>query len=201
MGLRRFLSAGGSIAAGTTEQILDAVAEAGGAATVEAVRDAVDLPDRTVAQVVRRLDDAGALEAGPDGEVATTGAMRSDEAAEVVAAADESRRAMQATRLEMMRDYAETRRCRRRHLLTYFGEDHPGDCGTCDTCESGAAADAEDAGRDPFPPGMAVTHGEFGDGQVMRADADRIVVLFDDAGYRTLSLPGVVDGDLLHPAG
>ncbi|HEX5947027.1 MAG TPA: RecQ family ATP-dependent DNA helicase, partial [Acidimicrobiales bacterium] len=202
MGLRRFLSAGGSLAAGTPEQVLDAVADAGGAATVEAVRDAVDLSDRVVAQVVRRLDDAGALEVRADGEVATTGTMTSDEAAEAVAAADESRRAMQATRLAMMRDYAETRTCRRRHLLTYFGEDHPGDCGNCDSCESGAAADAEDsAGRDPFPPGMAVTHGEFGDGQVMRADADRIVVLFDDAGYRTLSLPTVVDGDLLRPAG
>ena len=37
-------------------------------------------------------------------------------------------------KLRRMVDYADARTCRRRNLLTYFGEDHPGNCGHCDNC-------------------------------------------------------------------
>ena len=37
-------------------------------------------------------------------------------------------------RLDGMRRYAKSVTCRRQALLHYFGEAHPGDCGTCDVC-------------------------------------------------------------------
>ncbi|MFQ5538225.1 MAG: RecQ family zinc-binding domain-containing protein [Gemmatimonadota bacterium] len=39
-------------------------------------------------------------------------------------------------RLKAVRRYARSRRCRRRVLLDYFGEDAPPRCGCCDRCVS-----------------------------------------------------------------
>ena len=110
----------------------------------------------------------------------------------------QSRREYETSRLEMMRGYAETTACRRSLLLTYFGETFDRTCGHCDNCRAGTAHqvrhDAEDS---PFPVGAAVEHREFGTGTVIRYEGDRIVVLFDEAGYRTLGLPAVLNHHLL----
>lgn len=45
-----------------------------------------------------------------------------------------------------------------------------------------------------------VEHLQWGTGTVMRFDGDRIVVLFEDVGYRTLSLTAVQEVDLLRSA-
>lgn len=41
-------------------------------------------------------------------------------------------------------------------------------------------------------------HDEFGEGTVMDVEEDRVTVLFDDVGYRTLHLPTVQEHDVLH---
>jgi len=46
-------------------------------------------------------------------------------------------------------------------------------------------------------PGATVRHREWGPGRVLRRDAERVTVLFDEAGYRTLSLGAVTEHDLL----
>ncbi len=49
--------------------------------------------------------------------------------------ADESgRQAINRAKLERMREFAETDLCRRRVLLSYFGETATEDCGNCDVC-------------------------------------------------------------------
>ncbi|MDG9706132.1 ATP-dependent DNA helicase RecQ [Streptomyces sp. DH37] len=52
-----------------------------------------------------------------------------------------------------------------------------------------------DAGR--FRTGARVVHREWGEGLVMSEEGDRITVLFDTVGYRTLSLDAVVGQELL----
>ncbi|AFL82996.1 ATP-dependent DNA helicase RecQ [Belliella baltica DSM 15883] len=37
-------------------------------------------------------------------------------------------------KLEKMKSFCQTKICRRKFLLNYFGEDHTGDCGNCDIC-------------------------------------------------------------------
>jgi len=49
--------------------------------------------------------------------------------------AESDRRELLAAKLERMRQYAEARSCRRRVLLSYFGETVDSDCGHCDACE------------------------------------------------------------------
>jgi ATP-dependent DNA helicase RecQ len=94
----------------------------------------------------------------------------------------------------MMRGYAEVRDCRREYLLNYFGEAFDAPCGTCDNCEAGIVADDAEA---PFPLGATVEHGEWGTGVVQRYEGDKITVLFEELGYRTLALPLVVEKGLL----
>ena len=100
----------------------------------------------------------------------------------------------------MMRGYADTTGCRRQFLLGYFGKQLAGPCGNCDTCSSGSAYEhtAPVGGGDhPFPVDSAVEHSEWGPGIVMRHEEDRIVVLFEEVGYKTLALQTVLDHDLL----
>ena len=104
---------------------------------------------------------------------------------------------MEQSRVEMMRAYAETTGCRRQLLLAYFGETLDEPCGNCDTCLAGTAQEQADAGDSPFALQSGVTHASWGRGVVMRYEGDRIVVLFEEVGYRTLSLEAVQARGLL----
>jgi ATP-dependent DNA helicase RecQ len=97
----------------------------------------------------------------------------------------------------MMRRFAEVHDCRREFLLNYFGEPLQGPCGNCDNCDAGIGAGM---GEMPFPLESRVVHPEWGTGVVQRYEDDTMVVLFDDIGYRTLSVPVVRRRGLLTPA-
>ncbi|SFI98805.1 ATP-dependent DNA helicase RecQ [Amycolatopsis sacchari] len=96
-----------------------------------------------------------------------------------------------------MRQYADTQSCRRQFLLGYFGETLDEPCGNCDTCEAGTAAEQAQFTDAEYPPDAKVRHREWGAGRVVHREADRMTVLFDEGGYRTLSLAAVEEGDLL----
>ena len=127
-----------------------------------------------------------------------TGSGRRATAA-VIARAEAYRRLRQS-RVDMMRGYAETDRCRSAYLLAYFGEPADALCGMCDNCTTGVAGD-EAAEHDTFRLQTRVAHDEFGEGVVTDVEDDRVTVLFDDVGYRTLSLELVESNGLLAPAG
>ncbi|MFD1148821.1 RecQ family ATP-dependent DNA helicase [Saccharothrix hoggarensis] len=105
------------------------------------------------------------------------------------------------SRIEVMRAYAETRACRRQHLLGYFGEVLERACGNCDTCHSGDAGTGVSANPE-YPAQSRVHHAEFGSGTVVQSEADRLTVLFEEVGYKTLSLEAVHAADVLgrHPS-
>jgi len=98
-----------------------------------------------------------------------------------------------------MRGYAETEDCRRHFLLGYFGEELPGLCGSCDNCEGGSAQVLSDVDTG-FAVQAPVRHAQWGPGIVMREEEDRITVLFEEVGYRTLSLKAIKARNLLELA-
>ncbi|GAA3801952.1 RecQ family ATP-dependent DNA helicase [Streptomyces phyllanthi] len=119
---------------------------------------------------------------------------------------------LERSRVEMMRGLAETTGCRRRFLLGYFGEQLHTRCDNCDRClqQAGARAralpdlprprTASPEGRDhAFAPGVRVRHPQWGDGEVLSEEEHRITVLFASVGYRTLSLPVILEKSLLTP--
>ncbi|MDF9877382.1 RecQ family ATP-dependent DNA helicase [Cellulosimicrobium cellulans] len=148
---------------------------------------------RRLARLRALVEDARAL-AGEDARPATV--------ADVAHELAEARRRVDDSRLQMMRAYAETTQCRRQFLLAYLGEDLPEPCGRCDTCWAGSAAErAADDRAAPWSTGTTVQHPEFGAGTVMGYEGDdRVTVLFETHGYRTLSLDAVAEQDLLTPS-
>jgi ATP-dependent DNA helicase RecQ len=65
------------------------------------------------------------------------------------------------------------------------------------TATAGTGQEAADAGSSPYPLQSRVSHATWGEGVVMRYEGDRIVVLFEEVGYRTLSLEAVAARSLL----
>ncbi|MDD7941838.1 RecQ family ATP-dependent DNA helicase [Actinomycetospora lutea] len=122
-----------------------------------------------------------------------------DQAAALIA----RRREREQSKVELVRRYAEAPGCRRRTLLEALGESRDEPCGLCDQCDAGHPGDpgkrtgAQDG--DPVP-GEAVRHDEWGPGTVTTVADESVVVLFDEGGYRTLSLPVVREKHLLAPA-
>jgi hypothetical protein len=108
----------------------------------------------------------------------------------------EARREQDRAKLRMMVAYCQSARCRTRFLLEYFGEPHERACGACDTCRAGVPMPDEEVDG-PFAMHATVRHEAWGRGMVMSRESDRITVLFDEVGYKTLSLEAVEREDLL----
>ena len=146
------------------------------------------------------LAAVGALREDPDGNlVVPPDAPPPVVAAEAAVALSVQQRSVERSRLEMMRSLCETTTCRRRFLLGYFGEQLDTPCGNCDRCRAGTAQDRCTA-QEPFAVGSTVEHAEWGSGQVMHYEQDRVTVLFAEVGYRTLALDVVERNDLLESA-
>jgi ATP-dependent DNA helicase RecQ len=161
--------------------------------------DEVDMSAARRTRAVNLLEQAGVVATTEKGGLEYVDADRSPaEAVEHAVEVAEAHQRLIRSRIEMMRGYAETTGCRRQFLLGYFGETLPDPCGNCDTCDAGlATATSSSPGDDRFPPNTRVRHAEWGGGVVMSTEEDRLTVLFDDMGYKTLSLPTVEEQNLL----
>ena len=126
-----------------------------------------------------------------------TGATSRKDVVDAVLEIADSQRSLERSRVDMMRGYAETDRCRSDFLVGYFGERLEQRCGVCDNCRAGTAVDPADEQTAPYPVQSRVRHEEFGSGIVTDVEEDRLTVLFDDVGYRTLSLELVETQELL----
>ena len=104
-------------------------------------------------------------------------------------ARSEERERIDRSRIEMLRGYAETRKCRRQVLLGYFGQELGEPCGNCDTCWDGSAFLAEQRSESDaaYRVDDLVEHREWGEGTIMAVDDDRITVFFESRGYKILS--------------
>ena len=159
----------------------------------------VDVSAAKRTRAVNLLEQAGAVATTEDGRLQYLDPdLPAEQAVEHAVEVAEIHRRMNSSRIEMVRGYAETTGCRRQYLLSYFGEQLHRPCGNCDTCEAGTTQERH-ASDDVFPLNSSVRHTEWGHGVVMSTDQDRVIVLFDDVGYKTLSLPAVQEHNLLTP--
>ncbi|CAN5437690.1 hypothetical protein BH20CHL6_BH20CHL6_13650 [soil metagenome] len=204
--MRRFFAGGAPLESSQVMRVAEAVHANGAATNLRQLRKELRLPQGRLNSVLQHLAGTSILETGAGGEVVWTGGSEATDLAGVAAAAaeavaaDERRRRFESSRVDMMRGYAEVAECRRRYLLNYFGEPSREACGSWDNCRAGVVVEQE--GRDePFPLNSRVRHLRWGVGVVQRYEGDKLTVLFEDVGYKTLALETVLERDLLAPAG
>ncbi len=210
--LQRFFS-GGTPAA--DDLLYIAAAVRAGAATKTEVAKRTKMSPRKVASLLGLLESVGAAASGAKGELKLPAFAPSPEDAVVLALAEAERhQVLQRSRTDMMRQFAETAACRVQPLLGYFGEQMDRPCGHCDNCAGGTpkrpiaaprhspsrrsvASGRSKGGRGPYPLHSTVRHAQWGLGTVLGYESDRMTVLFDQVGYKTLSVAVVQDNDLL----
>ncbi|MER5717845.1 RecQ family ATP-dependent DNA helicase [Streptomyces sp. NPDC002132] len=207
LGLQKFLTAR-ALDADALRRIMTTLLGQDAPSSRSRIAELCDLSRRKTSDLLNLLEEAGAVTIeGRRRAVRALPGRTADEAAEEAAQVFERRRRVDRSRIEMMRGYAETPSCRRQYLLGYFGDQLDERCGRCDVCEREDEHPATGAGqRDAAPPpghggpyetNDRVRHAEWGAGTVMRTEDDRLVVLFEQVGYKTLSLTAVQQGDLL----
>jgi ATP-dependent DNA helicase RecQ len=206
LGLRRFFASGGAPPASDLAAVLSALADSSSGLSAAELRRRLDLPPRRTTAALGLLDQAGALRRPRRGRITLRAAAAGDPAGVIERARQLAvdRQVVETSRVEMMRGYAETTGCRRQFLLGYFGEPVTGPCGHCDTCEAGFAQTEPSAElaevAASWPVNAGVEHDEWGHGVVMSVEPDRLTVLFDTVGYKTLQAALVAEHDLLRRA-
>ena len=179
--------------------VLEALAQADGDIKLSDLKKLVDMPARKVTNTVNLLETAGVL-ASRKNRLHLDRQTEPEEGVRQAVESAQSRARIDRSRLEMMRGFAETQGCRRQYLLGYFGEELEEVCGNCDNCAAGTAVDLTDDDDGGFPLQSAVVHQDWGPGVVMSTEEDRITVLFEQEGYKTLSRQAVDDGGILRRA-
>jgi ATP-dependent DNA helicase RecQ len=203
LNIRRFLASSGQVNRQQVEQVATVIQAQNKPQSEPLKRQDVKaqtgLSQSKVATALNHLAAVGLVEMLPTGEaVASETAPGVDEAVQAAVQAQERYHNYVRSRLEMIRGYAELRDCRRGYLLNYFGEKRDQPCGFCDNCKAGLVVD-DDGVDQPFAMNSQVVHPSWGTGMVMRYEGDKIVILFDQVGYKTLDIELAIQQHLLEP--
>ncbi|MBD1844610.1 ATP-dependent DNA helicase RecQ [Cyanobacteria bacterium FACHB-63] len=197
LNLRKFFSGGGKLDADQIIELANIVRQQSEPIHPKALKSLIDLSQSKLKTTLSHLELLGVIETLPTGEVrASKDAPELIQAAQEVLQAQERKIKVERSRLEMMRGYAEVQDCRRKYLLNYFGDPREELCGYCDNCHSGVAIQQDDR-RKPYPLNSRILHKSWGEGTVMRYEGDKIVILFDEVGYKTISLEAALLRGLL----
>lgn len=134
IGTQKFRTGEGKLETRQLEQITEVLKKEDGPLKPEAIAEEVDLSKRKLIAALHRLEDVGAVEALPTGEVQIAESADLDDAARAAIEEQERHKQLRRQRLEQMQQYAELSSCRREALLRYFGDDFTGPCYNCDNC-------------------------------------------------------------------
>jgi ATP-dependent DNA helicase RecQ len=200
LNIQRFLSSSGQVDEEQVKQVATVVQAQDAPLKRQEVKAMTGFSQAKVATALNHLEEVNAVAMLSTGEV-----IASEDTPTLATAIRDAMQAQERyqqyvrSRLEMVRGYAEVRDCRREFLLNYFGERRETPCGFCDNCRAGIVVEDEQQNR-PFPMNSRVRHPSWGEGMVIRYEGDKIVVLLDQVGYKTLDLELAIEQNLLESA-
>ena len=190
--LQRFFSGSAPVDEETLTEITTLLETADSTVQTSDLKSHFDLSAAKLQGALDALESTGFVDCESTGEIVTTESRSSLETTVTQAATyQERRQQFEQSQLHMMREYAETRSCRREFILSYFGDTLSTECQGCDSCDRTAAKQPTTeepegpAYPQPFPLGSRIIHTNFGIGQVLRYEADKVSVLFETVGYKT----------------
>ncbi|HEY8314092.1 MAG TPA: ATP-dependent DNA helicase RecQ [Candidatus Baltobacteraceae bacterium] len=169
-----------------------------GGVSMTDLRKILQLPLTKLKVILALLKKGGFIETPSRSKYALTDEARANRDLVLNLASYETKKSYDQSKLAMMLQYAETRACRRKFILNYFGEDYDRPrCGACDNCLRALKAPAAVAANQTpqgqiAPPNSGyriadvVFHPKWGQGTVERAEKDLVTVLFPTIGYKTL---------------
>jgi RecQ family ATP-dependent DNA helicase len=198
-GGRRFFGGMSEVPVAELERVASVIEAAGEAPGPSELSEALGLTDTRLRVALDLLGSVGAVEEGDGGTVTwSEDGPEPLDAAKEAAQIHEVQRTAERTRGEMMARYLDSSGCRWSMILGYFGQPVDEACGRCDRCDARldepGSTDDEDR---PFPLDARVVHDAWGPGAVIGYEGDTMTVMFDEGGYRTLSVELVTEGDLL----
>ncbi len=160
----------------------------------------LSVTDTRLTMVVEHLSRADAVDVEDDGTLRWHRGVSVEEAVEAAWTEHQRDDRLARSQVQMMREYLDTDSCRWRMIGAYFGDADVAACGRCDNCRTagtptGTTQETHDVG--PFVPGTGVQHETFGRGTVEGVEGRRLLVLFDDVGYRHLAVDVVRDSGVL----
>jgi ATP-dependent DNA helicase RecQ len=138
VGAQSFKVSEGKLDPELMQRVVERVAEEHRPLDPKTLANEVGLSQRKLTTTLMRLQDAGAVELLPGGDVRAVDSADTEESVQAAAEEHELRREGRRERLQKMRMYAETTGCRREMLLRYLGDMFQGPCGKCDNCEAAA---------------------------------------------------------------
>jgi ATP-dependent DNA helicase RecQ len=136
IGSQKYKTSDGKVDTAQLEQVAGLLAEEDVPVHPEELVAKTDLSARKLINTLHKLEDIGAAEQLPTGDIQLSTEMSVDEIANSAAEQQEHQQELKKFRLEQMKAYAEHRGCRREFLLRYFGDEYEGPCGNCDKCEA-----------------------------------------------------------------
>lgn len=192
MKLQRFFASGGSVDEETLSDLAQLIEAAPDMLTEEQLLEHGDLSQAKLATALEKLEAVDLIERGAKGEISAI-ATDIKSAIDQAMTQQERRHQFDQSRLKMISGYAETQSCRRAYILSYFGEPFEPPCGKCDRCEAPEPLEPANDSFQPFPISSTIIHTNFGKGQVLRYEDDKVCVLFETVGYKTFVTEMIAD--------
>ncbi|WP_129646334.1 RecQ family ATP-dependent DNA helicase [Peristeroidobacter agariperforans] len=161
--------------------------------SMSALAEASSLHPRRVTVLINALEELELVERSGRA-LQPIGNLRPEQLDELFGDFDAQHQA-ERDRLEAMIRYSESLECRMQLLREYFGEDRGHPCDHCDNCRrpqervhdvEPAPVETPTETKSQFASGRRVRHRTFGEGEVIRAEDDQIIVSFPRRGEKRI---------------